>query len=941
MDVNGTHLHLLLGARDWLERLEESTLPPEEGLAWDPRGGRLTLRRELFRFPARGAEVPLTPEDRRGAGRDFFGHAYWIDSERAAVLYRPAGSRQTGRFWAVSDLADRLHDPRPDGDDFKNVATPPLPALPTLSGLAVTERHFLVVGTLEPGGLLVFDLHGSGPPMWWLWPEETPFEPFDLAPAVGGGLWVLDRPAGGEDRLWRLDRDLRVVRTGIDTVTEEAGEADFRPVGEGFPALMGRTFPSGISLDLASPLEAFDPVAVVGLADGVLLLEPDPPSGDTRVHHLPGGELSGVSISLRQALIDLLETDEDIVGHDFAFLPDADPAPGEVTGTLFVVSAEGNQSFAFRLFSDISGVFELIALDAYLPMRRYAGKALIEGTCDVYYDLADGWLALTEVPRPRYARRGQLDGLIFDGKEPACVWHRLFLDACIPTGDTLTVESRAADEPELLQQSPWRREPRPGLRPGGSEIPWTDGFGGDTHAEGSGTWELLFQNAVGRYLELRLTFSASGRSTPRLEALRVHYPRFSYLARYLPAVYREDPASASFMDRFLANIEGFYTEIEGRISAVETLFDTRTVPADALEWLASWLGAVLGPDWDEDRRRLFMAHAFELYRRRGTPRGLVQAIRLAVDECPDESLFAEEEASDTSAFFVRLVEQFGARSLPGPVLGDPTVPLAGPALVAAADPWQPAHGRARLDQLWREFLGDRYGEDAAGSSALSEAWGRDVASRLALYFPPLTPEAAVEASDRQSFLDSLDLSYDEVGIDDTPAWRQYLCKSYSRLAALNDAWHLAGNTAHASFDAIDLPTVRLPADGAPLNDWIRFTTSALPISRAAHRFTVLVPVGPERPPAERQRLVERVTEVVEREKPTHTAFDVRLYWALFRVGEARVGLDTFLGEGSRFTALTLGTGYLGESLLAEDHPWNIHDRRVVNRDLVGGPPPLT
>jgi hypothetical protein len=108
----------------------------------------------------------------------------------------------------------------------------------------------------------------------------------------------------------------------------------------------------------------------------------------------------------------------------------------------------------------------------------------------------------------------------------------------------------------------------------------------------------------------------------------------------------------------------------------------------------------------------------------------------------------------------------------------------------------------------------------------------------------------------------------------------------------------------------------------------------------AHRFTVLAPIDLAATQSERLRLREAVAAVVERERPAHTAFAAQLYWALFRVGAARVGHDTALGEGSRFTALVLGAGYLGESLLAERHPWEVHDRRVVGRDRTGFAPPL-
>ena len=55
------------------------------------------------------------------------------------------------------------------------------------------------------------------------------------------------------------------------------------------------------------------------------------------------------------------------------------------------------------------------------------------------------------------------------------------------------------------------------------------------------------------------------------------------------------------------------------------------------------------------------------------------------------------------------------------------------------------------------------------------------------------------------------------------------------------------------------------------------------------------------------------------EKPAHTTFDVRFYWAMNRVGEARAGIDTQLGQGSRAPELvptaTIGRAYLGASFI--------------------------
>jgi phage tail-like protein len=798
VDVNGTRFHLLLGSRDWRPRLAGATSVGDEHPAWDDESQQVTLRRELFRFPPRPSERPFVPADRRGAARDRFGDFYWIGPDRRSVRYRPRTDHASAVFWSVEQLAVEKEQPGRSPGVFVTCAPPPLPALPTLSGLAVTERHFLVVGTLQPSGLLIFDLHGGGPPVWLLWPEAVPFAPFDLAATPDGGLWVLDRATSGSPaRLWRLDCDLRVVRATdeIELVPPPLPDA-FRPVDPPpAPDCAGpsRTFPTGITLDIASPPvpATGDVLSVVSLTDcTALVMEVDAALDDTRLHRWTfttwqggspptlGAEPLGAPVSLGQALSDLLEESTSIVGHDMTFIPASSAPPGIVGGKLYVADRAGNQSFEFSLSTGIRGTAEATtlgveALPAYFPMRQWAGRALVSGADrEAYYDIGDGWLSLTELPRPRYATSAFLDGIVFDGKEPGCVWHRLMLDACVPPGDLIAVDSRTADDEDDLAGMPWRTEPALRLRPGGSELPWLRELQSRQAPElGVGTWELLFQQAIGRYVELRLRLRGSGRSSPKIRALRAHYPRFSY-ATYLPDVYREDAASASFVDRFLANFEGLLTELEGRIASAEVLFDYRTAPREALDFLAEWLGATLDPDWDETRRRLFIANAVELYRRRGTRRGLLAAIRMAVDECPsEENLFADDR--EGGPFGYRISEAFER--------GDPA---------------------------------------------------------------------------------------------------------------------------------------------------------------GAHRFTVLVPVGLAAMPADRLRLRETVGAVVKRERPAHAAFDVQLYWALFRVGSARIGQDTALGEGSRFSALVLGAGYLGQSLVGEEHPWSVRDRRVVGRDREGFPPRL-
>jgi len=97
---------------------------------------------------------------------------------------------------------------------------------------------------------------------------------------------------------------------------------------------------------------------------------------------------------------------------------------------------------------------------------------------------------------------------------------------------------------------------------------------------------------------------------------------------------------------------------------------------------------------------------------------------------------------------------------------------------------------------------------------------------------------------------------------------------------------------------------------------------------------VLVPEGLS---AEEAAMVERITQL---EKPAHAAFDVRRFWDFFRVGETRLGIDTLLGEESRFQKMVVGRSYLAEGYLHPSHPMDVAERVVADRDRVGQFSPL-
>ncbi len=823
MDVQGSQFHLVHGRGDWGRCIDGVTGQPlstawddeagaspsaaDSSLEYDEGLGALRLRQDLPLFRRAGRTVALDPSARRGAGRDAYGNWYWIDDDQASIRWRPADDDVSAPWWSVAQLSASCAEA---GASVFASCPPPPPAALRLAGLAVTTHHYLAAGYVaaDEQGLLLFDLQAGGAPTRLRWP--APFTPFDLADTPAGGLLVLDRQNAA---YFELDEHFRLRGQASTT------DGPFRPAAGGPPErFTGLASPSATSLYAGSPLGPIDAISIEpGPGSGtVLILDSDPARGYSVVHLFDEGGLRW-SASLADAVEVIDPADPagtpqqySLLGLDFAYLV-TPPATGPLTPPmLYIADAEGAQVVAFSLDAT-SGVLE--PQPDFLPLRRWDGKALVRAGDGAWYDFGDRWVPLEVYTECRFELAGSLTtpvdfagiapasaagsppagvpGQTFDTQLPGCVWHRLLLDAQVPTGASVTVRARAADDPALLVQSPWLPQPVPYLRSDGAELAWYDPWIDLRAADGSlpagtGTFELLLQQVTGRYLQVELSLTGGGRSSPAVRSLRAWYPRFSYPEHYLPAVYRQDAAPFGFLERFLANFEGFYTVTEERIEHSSLLLDARTVPPGDLGWLACWFGLVLDPQWNEAQQRFLVRNVDRFYRCRGTPGGLLTALQAYLDPQVDDSVF---ECGCAGTGGLRLVEQFLTRDGGGAAHGDPAAP----------------------------------------------------------------PGGGTEAD---------------------------------RAAA------------------------------------------------TAHRFDVLVPAGLS---ADTLARIERIVAV---NSPAHTAHAVRGYYDLFIVGQARLGIDTQLGNSPSFSPMVVGQGYLAGTYLGFPHPFELADRIVIDRDRAGGLSPL-
>ncbi|MFI5288301.1 MAG: phage tail protein I [Polyangia bacterium] len=112
------------------------------------------------------------------------------------------------------------------------------------------------------------------------------------------------------------------------------------------------------------------------------------------------------------------------------------------------------------------------------------------------------------------------------------------------------------------------------------------------------------------------------------EPVTLGISRESYV-KWLPAIYqRADLNGKNFVRDLLWIIQHLFSSIEEQLDAVHHVFDPYEAPESFLPWLASWSAMVIEEDWPITKKRRLIKKAIELYRIRGTVKGLKLFISL-------------------------------------------------------------------------------------------------------------------------------------------------------------------------------------------------------------------------------------------------------------------------------------------------------------------------
>src|SRR5260370_5983632 len=279
-------------------------------------------------------------------------------------------------------------------------------------------------------------------------------------------------------------------------------------------------------------------------------------------------------------------------------------------GNLYVGTAKG-LVFHFAPDADRPGAFVKVGvgvsgLDApAVAMTWVAGKGLL----GIFRHSGEPGRRLWWIPTDgAFVAGGHFITEVIDSGIEECPWDRVTLVGMIPEGSNVKVEYFTAADPADLKITPEKDTPDPNPNDG---PPFTF-VGEPTSPTGpNATAEhltCLVQALPGQFLRLRITFRSGGPSTPALAAVKVFFPRQSYL-QYLPAVYQEDPESRDFLDRFLSIFQATFDAFDATIDSMWRLFDPASVPPQFFDWLAAWLQFPTDPTWAPATKRTILKRA--------------------------------------------------------------------------------------------------------------------------------------------------------------------------------------------------------------------------------------------------------------------------------------------------------------------------------------------
>ena len=130
-------------------------------------------------------------------------------------------------------------------------------------------------------------------------------------------------------------------------------------------------------------------------------------------------------------------------------------------------------------------------------------------------------------------------------------------------------------------------------------------------------------------------YPASGQLVNRHIGVQLVVSKKSYI-RYLPAIFQKSQyLDTDFLREFLWIFQHLDDTVQKRLDRLHDLFRPLEADGEFLPWLASWVALTLDDDWPETKKRRLLRHIVQLYKVRGTVRGIKLFVKIFTDAEPN------------------------------------------------------------------------------------------------------------------------------------------------------------------------------------------------------------------------------------------------------------------------------------------------------------------
>lgn len=226
----------------------------------------------------------------------------------------------------------------------------------------------------------------------------------------------------------------------------------------------------------------------------------------------------------------------------------------------------------------------------------------------------------------------------FDSLQSENIWHRLRLEANRPQNVVIQLKLYASDS--LYSMIPGKTE-------FGDEEVLIDDYLLDDNVgiddkiklfdylgakEFENPNDLVLFEFRGRYMWICLEITNYNKNIAKISEIKLEFPGFSFVD-YLPQIYRGNDKN-SFLSRFLFIFQSLYTDLEDEIDKMPNLFDPIHVNEEFLSWITEWFSIKDRYIWGEEKLRLLLCNAIDLYKIKGTKESIKRIVEIYIGETP-------------------------------------------------------------------------------------------------------------------------------------------------------------------------------------------------------------------------------------------------------------------------------------------------------------------